>query len=99
MFKGGKLEDEEIFLQPSDVPRAGIITREWQLCYVGESWKKDRVFSDHILFNRIEDPEQTNNLFKNEKYKTIVEELRQKMVMHFKMHKTPLESLPKEVWP
>lgn len=31
---------EELYIHPSDVPRAGIITPEYELAYVGTGWKK-----------------------------------------------------------
>lgn len=85
---------DEIYIHPNDVPRVGIITPEYQLAYVGQGWQTEREFTDHILFHRINDPNQTNNLFNQAAYQEVVEILTQKIVNHHKALKTPLESIP-----
>lgn len=76
---------DEIFIHPSDVPRAGIITPEYQLAYVGRGWKREEghEFKDHILFDRRNDRHQMNNLYDSEGHRAIVQGLRQKMMEHF----------------
>ncbi len=89
---------EEVYIHPSDVPRAGIITPEYELAYVGKGFQTDRVFKDHILFDRVNDPLQTKNLFLAPEYKDIVTQLTKKIIEHHKSLKTPIDYLPKEVW-
>lgn len=86
---------EEIHIYPSDVPRVGIITREYELAYVGENYDQDRIFKDHILFDRINDKLQMNNLFKNPEYQDVIKELRNKMIAHHVKYGTPVDVLPK----
>lgn len=84
---------EELYIHPSDVPRAGIITPEYELAYVGTGWKKEE-FKDHILFDMRKDPLQMNNVFGKEEYREVQQELTGKMCRHFREMGTPEEFLP-----
>lgn len=86
---------EELYIHPSDVPRAGIITPEYELAYVGTGWKKEE-FHDHILFDMKKDLQQMENVFGKEEYRNIQEELTEKMCQHFRKMGTPKECLPKD---
>lgn len=89
--------EKEIYIHPSDVPRAGIITDQYELAYVGTGWK-GKVFCEHILFDRIRDPYQEENLFSDPAYQSVITELTEKIRNHHKIYKTPKETLPREVW-
>lgn len=86
-----------IYIYPSDVPRAGIITEQYQLCYVGTGWaeRQNTEFTDHILFDRRNDPEQMKNLFFNSEFSDIIKELSEQMIGHFRQTNIPLEKLPR----
>lgn len=74
---------EEVYLHPNDVPRAGIITPEWELAYVGRGWGEDApVFNDHILFDRVNDPRQLVNRFTDPACRPIVRTLTARIVEH-----------------
>lgn len=90
--------NDEIYIHPSDVPRAGILTRQYELAYVGKGFDTDTIFKDHILFDRINDTEQTDNLFNRSDMQELISHLTGKIKAHHKKLKTPLEFLPKEVW-
>lgn len=72
----GKRADwkDEAFIHHSSLTRAGIFTAQYELAYVKDS--------DHILFDRINDPEQVKNLFHDPAHKKIVEELTERIVKH-----------------
>ena len=75
LLKGKKLRyKEESFTHHSSLNRAGIFTPEYQLAYT-----KDR---DAILFNRINDPEQKNNLFDDPDYQKVISELTDRIIQH-----------------
>lgn len=96
---GQKLKNEEIYIHPSDVPRAGIITEDYELAYVGQGFNRENnhSFKDHILFDRKKDPNQLENLYEKSEYKSIIFQLNKKMKEHFKNNKIPNEVLPKGV--
>lgn len=84
LFTEDKPEREEvIFLHPNDVPRAGILTRDYELAYVGTGWQTDTEFTDHILFDRKNDPAQMHNLYRNPAYEDIKNHLKIKLIRHF----------------
>ena len=56
-------ERDHIAIYPSDVPRAGRIRKEDEIAFVGRSWDGKTEFRDHIYFDRISDPEETENLY------------------------------------
>jgi len=76
--------EEAVFIHPNDVPRAGILTREYELAYVGSGWQNQKEFKDHILFDRKNDIDQMHNLFYNKAYQPVIEKLTVKMAEHFK---------------
>lgn len=76
--------EEVVFIHPNDVPRAGILTREYELAYVGSGWQNQKEFKDHILFDRKNDIDQMHNLFYNKAYQPVIEKLTVKMAEHFK---------------
>ncbi len=84
----------EMYIHPNDVPRTGIITREFELAYVGKGWNRDTEFKDHILFDRIKDPHQLNNLYDNPEYKDIVKQLTEKIAEHHRNLRTDPKVLP-----
>ena len=88
---------EELYIHPSDVPRAGILTPDYELAYVGMGHCGEK-FHDHVLFDCKKDPLQVNNLFNNPDYRKIQEELTEKIRVHHRMMKTPKKFLPEEVW-
>ena len=88
---------EEIYIHPSDVPRAGIITREYELAYVAKGYEMDRVFHQHILFDRLKDEHQLVNLYDHPDYIQTIDVLTAKIREHHKKLGTPCEYLPKEV--
>lgn len=92
------LEDEnvEVYIHPTDVPRAGIITDKYELAYIGRGWKGE-VFHDHILFDRKKDPLQMNNLYGKPEYEAVVKELTEKIRQHHRRFATPVDALPEEV--
>ena len=57
---------EELYIHPSDVPRAGILTPDYELAYVGMGHCGEK-FHDHVLFDCKKDPLQVNNLFNKDK--------------------------------
>ncbi|PXX51472.1 putative sulfatase [Hungatella effluvii] len=86
----------ETYIHPSDVPRTGIITANYELAYVGEGWNGGN-FKGHILFDRKEDPMQQDNLYGNPNYDDVVKELLEKIRKHHQKYGTPQEALPLEV--
>ena len=88
---------EELYIHPSDVARAGILTPEYELAYVGLGHCGE-MFHDHILFDCKRDPLQMNNLFGDPQYQEIQERLTEKIREHHRKLGTPREFLPKEVW-
>lgn len=87
----------ELYIHPGDVPRAGILTPEFELAYVGLG-NEGRMFGDHILFDRAKDPLQMHNVFGKAKYADIQRKLTEKIRCHHRRLGTPKRFLPKEVW-
>lgn len=85
----------EVYIHPNDVPRAGIITPEYELAYVGFGWERDFEFEDHVLFDRIGDPQQERNLFQEPDYQDIIQELTEKIVVHHKQYGPEKADLPR----
>ncbi|MCC2684503.1 MAG: sulfatase [Paenibacillaceae bacterium] len=84
---------DEAIIHPNDVPRTGIFTPEFELAYVGKGWKGG-LFKDHILFDRVNDPLQVNNLFNDPDYSEVVEQLTQRIVLHHRRLGTDPQVLP-----
>lgn len=72
----GKKTDwkNESFIHHSSYKRAGIFTPEYELAYVENGVD--------ILFDRLNDPEQLNNLFHNPAYQKIIDNLTERIVRH-----------------
>ena len=87
----------ELYIHPGDVPRAGILTPEFELAYVGLG-NEGQMFRDHILFDRKKDPLQMQNVFGKEEYAGVQKELTEKSRSHHRQLGTPKEFLPEEVW-
>ena len=102
---GGDLSEElmkgreglkEVCIFPSDVPRTGIITEDYELAYVGRGYRGG-MFHDHILFDRKRDPMQRVNLFGRPEYAGITEVLTEKIREYHRKYRTPDSLLPAEV--
>ena len=85
---------KDLFIYPSDVPRAGIITYEYKLCFVGKSWDGKKEFKDHILFSRKNDKAEQNNLFEKYKNTSIVTQLASRILDKMKKENVPSSLLP-----
>lgn len=85
---------KDLFIYPSDVPRAGIITDEYKLCFVGKSWDGKKEFKDHILFSRKNDKAEQNNLFEKYKNTSIVTQLASRILDKMKKENVPSSLLP-----
>ena len=97
LLKGETHYQRELYIHPSDVPRAGILTEDYELAYVGRG-NTGEIFHDHVLFDMKRDPLQRRNLYQEEEYQAVVEELTRKMKEHHKKYQTPKRFLPREVW-
>lgn len=87
---------EELYIHPYDVPKAGILTPEYELAYVGRGHCGE-VFHDHVLFDCRRDVYQMHNLFGRPEYREIQEQLTEKIRRHHRKLGTPQQFLPKEV--
>ncbi|MCC2683546.1 MAG: sulfatase [Paenibacillaceae bacterium] len=97
LLTGQKTEwADEAFIHPNDVPRTGVFTPEFELAYVGRGWRSEsgHQFKDHILFDRVRDPEQRHNLFNDPAYGRQVSDLTQRIVAHHKQLGTDPALLP-----
>jgi uncharacterized sulfatase len=72
---------DEAFIHNDTFRQAGIFTQEWELGLVKNGGS--------ILFDRINDPRQINNLYMNPKYRSVVEELTQRVIAHYKRVGSP----------
>lgn len=88
---------KELYIHPCDVPRAGILTPEYELAYVGKGWN-GQTFYEHILFDLKKDPLQLCNVFGKKEYEQVQRKLTEKIRVHHGRLGTPKEFLPKEVW-
>jgi arylsulfatase A-like enzyme len=64
----------EAFLHHSSLERAGIFTPRYEIAYVKGA--------EPILFDRLHDPEQTQNLFHEPACREVVEELTRRLIAH-----------------
>ena len=71
----------EVWQHHSSTTRAGIFTDRYQLSLINGS--------DHVLFDRVEDPEQKRNLYADPERKSVVDELTARVVAHHKATKSP----------
>ncbi|MFQ5869897.1 MAG: sulfatase/phosphatase domain-containing protein, partial [Candidatus Zixiibacteriota bacterium] len=75
LLQGKKLDWQDVaFIHHSSLNRSGIFTAQYELAYVKDN--------DHILFDRMNDPEQVNNLFNEPKYKKAIDELTDQIIRH-----------------
>lgn len=72
---------DEAHIHHSSLERAGIFTAEYELAYV-----KDR---DPILFDRVNDPEQVNNLYGLPDYDEALRDLTERIVRHHERVESP----------
>lgn len=89
----------EIFIYQHLDGAAGIITPEYELAFVENyhSYEKGGLVkctlkppdSDGILFDRINDPYQENNLINNEAYSDVIEKLTKRLLQHNFSIKSP----------
>ena len=90
LLQGKKTNWQDIsFIHHSSLKQAGIFTPQYELAYVKDN--------DHILFDRVNDPDQVNNLFNDPKYKEIIEELAEQIVKHHIEVESPAASWLKEL--
>jgi arylsulfatase A-like enzyme len=82
----GKSENWEdvVFIHSCFVKGTGIITPQYELAYIKNN--------DHILFDRNNDPDQTNNLFNDPNYKKIIDNLTLQIIKHNKKVNSPAAS-------
>ncbi len=82
LIRNEKLDwDNVSFLHHNTHNMAGIFTPEFELAFVKDG--------DAILFDRINDPLQEKNLFKESNYKETVEVLKNRIIEHHQSLKTP----------
>lgn len=92
-----KETEQVLYIHPSDVPRAGILTPEFELAYVGTGWYQEE-FHDHILFDMKKDPFQMNNVFGKSEYAKVQSALTERLRKHFEEIGTPRKFLPPIIW-
>ena len=80
---------------------AGIFTEKYHLAYVNHMMPTGRPMEvkrgEHVLFDRVNDYDQTKNLFYDEKYKDIITDLKAKLVLHHKKVNSPCSIWLKDV--
>lgn len=96
LMQNGETE-KELYIHPGDVPRAGILTPEYELAYVGRG-NTGQMFCDHILFDLKKDPLQLHNVFGTAEYAAAQAALTEKIRCHHRELGTPKQFLPQEVW-
>jgi uncharacterized sulfatase len=90
LLRGEKLDlRQESFLHHSMLDKAGIFTPKYQLAYV-----KNR---DHVLYDRINDPEQKKNLFYDPAYREVIDELTARIIEHNIEVKAPAAQWLREI--
>lgn len=81
-LKGKKVDwDDVSFLHHNTHGIAGIFTPDYELAFVEEG--------DDALFDRINDPDQVNNLFNDPKYAGVIDDLGQRILEHHRELGTP----------
>ena len=90
LIQGRKTDWRDVsFIHHASLKRAGIFTKKYELAYVQNN--------DHILFDRLNDPEQVNNLFNDPKYKNVIDELTEQIIAHNTEVDSPALSWLKEL--
>ena len=75
---------DEVFFHSRSFTWAGVFTPDYELGYVKDS--------EHILFDRRNDPDQVNNLFTDPDHQHVVRELSARLLEHYREIESP--SLP-----
>lgn len=76
LLRGETVEwTDESFIHHNTLERAGIFTPEYELGYVKGS-------QDHILFDRVNDPLQKNNLFRDPTCREVIARLTERIIEH-----------------
>ncbi len=82
MLCGRKTEwTDASWLHHSSLQRAGVFTPEYELALIRGG--------GHILFDRVNDPEQTHNLYSDPARKAVVGELTARVIAHHREVKSP----------
>ena len=75
LLRGERIEwRNEVWIHHSSLERAGVFTPEWEFALVKGH--------DTILFDRRNDPDQVRNLAEDPRYRSVVEELTERVVAH-----------------
>ena len=75
LLRGERIEwKNEVWIHHSSLERAGVFTPEWEFALVKGH--------DTILFDRRNDPDQVRNLAEDPRYRSVVEELTERVVAH-----------------
>jgi uncharacterized sulfatase len=75
LLRGEEIEwKDEAMIHHSSLEAAGIFTPRYELVL--------KANGSHMLFDRLNDPEQTNNLYGNSEYSSIIRELAARIVEH-----------------
>lgn len=93
-----EVREKPIFIYPTDVPRAGIITSKYKLAFVGRSFDGNSEFHDHILFDLKKDPEEMDNCFTDPAYASIIPKLAREILHHLLQHDVPPALLPEALF-
>lgn len=82
LLRGESLEWEDVaFLHHHTHSRAGVFTREYELALVADG--------EDVLFDRIHDPDQVNNLYGDAAYAGLVVQLTGRVIAHHEKLGTP----------
>ncbi len=75
LLRGETVEwEDEAMIHHSSLESAGIFTTEYELVLKANGY--------HMLFNRLNDPEQTNNLHNHPEYRNVIKELTERILRH-----------------
>ena len=75
LLRGNKIKwTDEAMIHHSSLEAAGIFTPEYELVLKSKG--------NHMLFDRIKDPEQLKNLYNNPKYRKVQKDLARRIIQH-----------------
>ena len=75
LLRGKRIEwKDEAMIHHSSLESAGIFTPEYELVL--------KANGSHMLFNRLNDPEQMRNLHDNPEYTNVMKELTERLIRH-----------------
>ncbi len=75
LLRGNKTKwTDEAMIHHSSLEAAGIFTPEYELVLKAKG--------NHMLFDRVHDPEQTKNLYNNPKYRKVMGDLANRIIQH-----------------